>query len=164
MCVSPLGEYFLFYSAFCGQNESEYIALTTRTKGLNKKACEIGVESALVTDAGIGYFFSDEGDLHILTAEKKTKRHLCNDPEAYLLVPQGCFVAVTSDTSKLEDHEQVIVKGFLFDSGKSWKRSIDFEVPDDYNDISIELSNDNIIVTMPNKSIVSLSLDGTILK
>ena len=143
----------------------KYIALTTQNEGINKKACEIGVESAFVTDEGIGYLYSDEGDLHILTADKKSKRHLCDDPEAYVLIPNGCFVAVTSyDTSKLEGHDQVIVKGMLFDSGKTWKKVIDYESPDEEDEIIMNASDDTILITLPDRNIVRMDFDGNIIK
>lgn len=165
MCISPSGKYYLFYSAYYGESQSEYIALTTQNEGINKKACEIGVESAFVTDEGIGYLYSDEGDLHILTADKKSKRHLCDDPEAYVLIPNGCFVAVTSyNTSKLEGHDQVIVKGMLFDSGKTWKKAIDFESPDEEDEIIMNTSDDTILITLPDRNIVRMDFDGNIIK
>lgn len=165
MCVSPSGKYFLFYYAYYEKSDSEYIALVTRDEGLNKQACEIGVESAFVTDEGIGYLYSEEGDLYILTADKKSKRHLCDDPEAYVLIQKGCFVAVTSyDTSKLKDHDQVIIKGMLFDSGKTWKKAIDFELPKEYDEIIMNISGDIISVMLPDRSIVRVDINGNIIK
>lgn len=165
MCISPSGKYFLFYCAYHEKSDSEYIALVTRNEGIIKKACEIGVESAFVTDEGIGYLYSDEGDLHILTADKKSKRHLCDDPEAYVLIQNGCFVATTSyNTSKFEDHDQVIVKGILFDSGKTWKKSIDFESPEEYDEIIMNVSGDTISVTLPDRSVVCMDFNGNIIK
>jgi len=163
MCISPSGKYYLYYNASYGDYASECIALTTESEGLIRKSGEFYVESALVTDKGIGYLYTEEGDIHILTANGKSKKHLCDDPEAYILVPQGCFVAVTSDSSKLEDHEQIIVKGFLFDSEKSWKRAIDYEIPDDYVEITLKVSESIISVTMPDGNVANLDISGRLL-
>lgn len=151
--ASPTGAYYIHTGMDANSNEG--IAITTKNKGLRIKRTEDFVETALITDDGLGYALTDEGILHILAEDSTSQRKLCEDysPNAYTLTPEICAVVYDTDSDD-EDLEAIYLKVLDLKSLKSWKKKIKYRIekPSTLN-YKIELVGDIIKVTTPDNII-----------
>lgn len=140
---SPSRNYFL-HQGFDG-NGDECIALTTQLEGLKLKKTDGGVEAALVLDDGTAYVLTDECNLVTITPERSGQKALAEEaPDAYILTPEVCVVT-------MDEGEVVTVKAVDLSTGKSWRKAIKYEWPEDGDnkDVTIASSNGCITVTTP---------------
>ena len=154
--ASPSRAFFL-HIGYDG-NANECIALTRQAEGIRCRQMDEGVESVVVTDAGIAYVLTEEGNLYTLTLEKSGQRHLLDDrPDAFILTPVFC--AVVSDV----EPELVIVKGVSFLTGKTWQRKIRYSWPENGNNVSVSATQEceYIVITVPDGGRHFLTTEGS---
>ena len=160
---SPSKEYFL-HNGFDGKG-NEGLALTSKTAGLRIRKTEDFIETAIVTDNGIGYALTDEGVLYILTVDAASQRKLCENYglNAYMLTPQFCAVIYDADSD--DDQEIAYLKVILLESLNSWKKKIRYRA--DYGKTltyNIEQSGNTIKAIMPDQSTHEFTIDGKLNK
>lgn len=156
---SPSGEYMLHEGM--NANGDDAIALTRNGEGLRLRKIEGLATAALITDVGTGYVLTDEGVLHILTADKTSQRQLCEDyaPNAYILTPELCIVIYDADSN--DDLEAANLKVLDLKTLKSWKKKLKYNTPAPGKlKFSIELDNGNIKVTLPDQTVHQFVEDG----
>lgn len=161
--ISPSGDYFL-HTGFDGKG-NEGLALASKTEGIRIRKTEDFIETAIVTDNGVGYALTDEGTLYILTADKSNQRQLCEDygPNSYILTSRLC--AVIYDTDSDDDMDAVYLKVILLESLKSWRKKIRYHAECGKTLIySIEQNGEEIKVIMPDQSAHKFTIDGKINK
>lgn len=157
--ISPSGEYMLHEGM--DANANDVIALTRKDEGLRIRKIEELVASALITDAGTGYALTEDGVLHILTAEKASQRKMCEDygPNACLIAPELC--AVIYDTDSDDDLEAAIIKVLELETLKGWKKKIKYRTTaHGALSFKIELAGDTIVATMPDGNVHKFRKDG----
>lgn len=154
--ASPSRSFFLHIGYDGAANEC--IALTRQVEGIRCRQMDEGVESVVVTDAGIAYVLTEEGNLYTLTPEKSGQRHLLDErPDAFILTPVFCVVV--SDV----EPELVIVKGVSFLAGKTWQRKIRYSWPESGNNVPVSVAQkcDYIVITVPDGSRHFLTTEGS---
>lgn len=140
---SPSCCYFL-HQGFDG-NGDECIALTTQVEGLKLKKMSDGIEAALVLDNGTAYALTDEYSLVTVTPERLSQRSLSEEtPDTYILTPEVCAVAT-------DEGETVSIKAIDLSTGKSWRKAIRYEWPEngDNKDVTVTSSSGRITITTP---------------
>lgn len=154
--ASPSQSFFL-HIGYDG-NANECIALTRQAEGIRCRQMDEGVESVIVTDAGVAYVLTEEGNLYTLTPEKISQRHLFDErPDAFVLTPVFCVVVSDAEP------ELVIVKGVSFLTGKTWQRKIRYNWPESGNNVPVSAAQnrDYIVITVPDGSRHFLTTEGS---
>lgn len=160
---SPSGTFFLHTGM--DRNGNEGIAITTRNEGLKIRKTEDFVETALITDEGVGYALTDEGALFVLTAEKASQKKLCEDyaPNAYILNSELCVVIYDADSD--DDQEAAFLKVIDLKTLKSWKKKIKYNMPDTKKlTFNLGFSNNFITAIMPDQTVHKFASDGKLQK
>lgn len=161
---SPSGAYYI-HTGMDG-NANEGIAITTKNEGIRIRKTEDFVEAALITDEGVGYTFTREGRIYILTKESASQRQLCDEDcyiNTYILTPQLCAVIYDADSD--DDLEAAYLKVIDLKSFKSWKKKIRYSAERGKNLIfKIEQSGSIIKAIMPDQNVHEFTTDGKINK
>ena len=158
---SPNRSYFLHDGL--DSKGDEYLALTTQTEGLRLKKFEDGVESALVTDDGIGYVISDEGVFYTITAEKSGQKSLAED------YPETCLLTADVAVAITDDGETATIKAVNLSTGKVWKKAVKHGEAEELQDGSLRMTQiseiaEGVEVITPDGVPHSFSVDGQPIK
>lgn len=153
--ASPSGKFFV-HEGHDGVGDA-CVALTSRAEGIKTKKLEEGVEAAIVTDDGVGYIFTDEGNLITITAEKASQKSLGDRPAVgFVLTPDICAAADDPEG------EAIVVKAVELKTGKSWQKKVKYEVADGarWTDAAIEVDPGGITITTPDGNCKKFTFDG----
>lgn len=157
--TSPSGKFFVHDGYFNGGDDSadSYIALTTRSEGLKRKAVKGSVEATYVSDEGVAYVLTDSGTLHRLTKDGTSSKQLMDE---------YCGFAINGKVCALIDDDGYNIKLIVVNLNTNATMKKQFSYEDDIElengsllEPTVVIDSDNIIITMPDgtKQVVNIA-------